>query len=395
MFNTRDQGPALEALRRSVRSGLLVLCLLSMGISLLERVVSGQFGPLALVVLTGLHVVIALGAVWLLGSTRAVRGPRPLDLAVWQTLVLALGSGSAWWTSEPFAFPNPVFGAAAALAGFVGTVPGFAGQAILIGASAVLPGPPGAAIDRVLEQGMACVAAWAASRAVLRGTLRVDVTVERLLEAERVASVSLAVRRDRLERMRVLHDTVLATLTAVARGLAIEPNRLPSRCAEDLDRLRGPDLLVLVDTDGRADISGHLVADAVHKVAHESAALGLSVRVAQVGTPEMTLPIASAEALVGGLAAALSNVWRHAGVTQAEVTLTWAADTVRLSVRDEGRGFDPHRPTTRLGLRESITARALAVGGAATVDSQPGAGTTIHVVVPTFAGSYSSHSMVL
>jgi hypothetical protein len=116
------------------------------------------------------------------------------------------------------------------------------------------------------------------------------VELDRLQEAQRVATVSLSVRRDRLERMRVLHDTVLATLTAVARGLAIERGRWSARCAEDLARLRGPDLLAFVQSDGRADIGGHLVADAVYKVARESAALGLDVRVFQVGAPALTLP---------------------------------------------------------------------------------------------------------
>jgi signal transduction histidine kinase len=63
-----------------------------------------------------------------------------------------------------------------------------------------------------------------------------------------------------------------------------------------------------------------------------------------------------------------------------------APATIRLSVADDGRGFDPERRARRaddghlgLTLLEELVAQA---GGTLTVRSQPGAGTTVALEVP-------------
>ena len=57
---------------------------------------------------------------------------------------------------------------------------------------------------------------------------------------------------------------------------------------------------------------------------------------------------------------------------------------VTLTVRDDGCGFDPLAPdvqSKRLGLT-SMRERADALGGAMTIESTPGGGTTVRVEVP-------------
>ena len=52
-------------------------------------------------------------------------------------------------------------------------------------------------------------------------------------------------------------------------------------------------------------------------------------------------------------------------------------------MRDRGRGFErDSSPTDRRGIAQSIEARIERVGGTATVDSAPGRGTEVHLVVP-------------
>lgn len=80
---------------------------------------------------------------------------------------------------------------------------------------------------------------------------------------------------------------------------------------------------------------------------------------------------------------ALRNVSRHAGVDQAEVSLT-ASDTAwELEISDSGRGFageaDGHG--RGVGLR-SIRERARLADATATVRSVPGGGTRVRVVMP-------------
>ena len=84
---------------------------------------------------------------------------------------------------------------------------------------------------------------------------------------------------------------------------------------------------------------------------------------------------------------ATSNVVRHADARQFTVRLTYLPDAVAMSVVDDGRGFDTERvvdsglPGSGMGLR-SIRERVRRENGQLTVDSTPGAGTTIEVRLP-------------
>jgi PAS domain S-box-containing protein len=79
----------------------------------------------------------------------------------------------------------------------------------------------------------------------------------------------------------------------------------------------------------------------------------------------------------------LTNVARHAGATQVEVTFERGDRNISIRVRDNGRGFsasDPRKPKTfgLMGLRE----RAGLLRGEARIESEPGRGTTIEVSIP-------------
>jgi signal transduction histidine kinase len=76
---------------------------------------------------------------------------------------------------------------------------------------------------------------------------------------------------------------------------------------------------------------------------------------------------------------ALNNVARHAHAESAWVDVKLASDVVRLSVRDDGDGFEP-RPAepTHLGM-QSIIERAEETGAELSLESAPGQGTEIVV----------------
>ncbi len=80
---------------------------------------------------------------------------------------------------------------------------------------------------------------------------------------------------------------------------------------------------------------------------------------------------------------ALRNVVRHAQADVVGVRLVREAGGVRLTVRDDGRGFDPERQdgTPSLG-RVSMRERVRQAGGTLRIDSAPGHGTTVTVWVP-------------
>jgi signal transduction histidine kinase len=84
---------------------------------------------------------------------------------------------------------------------------------------------------------------------------------------------------------------------------------------------------------------------------------------------------------------ALSNVRKHAGRTSVNIAIGRRADgTVRLEVRDQGRGFDPSEtaqggPGERVGI-SSMRERVAQLGGEFEVRSKPGEGTTVVAEIP-------------
>jgi signal transduction histidine kinase len=79
---------------------------------------------------------------------------------------------------------------------------------------------------------------------------------------------------------------------------------------------------------------------------------------------------------------ALTNVHRHSRAQQADVRLKQSDHTLRITVRDEGVGFNPAEVApSRLGLT-GVQERARLFGGAARIISAPGKGTTIDVELP-------------
>lgn len=81
---------------------------------------------------------------------------------------------------------------------------------------------------------------------------------------------------------------------------------------------------------------------------------------------------------------AMSNVVRHSGAGQVVLELRAAEGRVVLTIRDNGRGFDLEKVTGGAGLGLlHIRERVEALGGNFTIDSAPGQGTAISVLIPT------------
>lgn len=78
----------------------------------------------------------------------------------------------------------------------------------------------------------------------------------------------------------------------------------------------------------------------------------------------------------------LRNISKHARAKDVEITLGRENDTLRLLVRDSGKGFEPDRiPKGGLGLA-SMKERVRFINGTLSVRSAPGSGTDIEVRVP-------------
>ncbi len=79
---------------------------------------------------------------------------------------------------------------------------------------------------------------------------------------------------------------------------------------------------------------------------------------------------------------ALSNAGHHAEATLVWVQTALSTDAFRMSIRDNGRGFDPLKTDTeRFGLA-GMRERAALVGGQITIESEPHRGTSVLLTLP-------------
>lgn len=198
--------------------------------------------------------------------------------------------------------------------------------------------------------------------------------------ADRAASeqyVILSRNIERREQERLLHDTVLNTLTALARAGADDVAEMVSRCRQDV--------LLIEAALGEPVDPGYREGDlsaGVRAVAADMRARGMAVHVTVTGDEARGVPATVVTALAGATREALTNVAEHSGTEEAWVEVN-LAEPVQVTVRDQGAGFDQARvDPLRLGLRRSITERAADCGGQASIWSAPGHGTTVRLCWP-------------
>lgn len=102
---------------------------------------------------------------------------------------------------------------------------------------------------------------------------------------------------------------------------------------------------------------------------------------------DLAIPVRRISATMGDnvyriIQEALANAAKHSKTTQAEVTIYAENDQLHAVIRDSGIGFDfANRDSSRLGLL-GIRERAELLGGRFEVETQPGQGTQIKVIIP-------------
>jgi signal transduction histidine kinase len=216
-------------------------------------------------------------------------------------------------------------------------------------------------------------------------------SIGRAHRAERQASELEAQRR---QSARLLHDTVLATLTLLAHsGVGVKPEALREQAGDDARLLRQLRLgsnptpppegepFLSTATSPIPVMDEPVLGTTLESVQQRFSRMGLQV--SWHGTGQVLLPSEVLDAFLLALAECLENVRRHSGVTEAHVTITEDDTIVRALVTDSGVGFDINNiDDAKLGFTESVVARLRDVGGNARLFSSPGSGTTVVLEVP-------------
>ncbi|MBI4296553.1 MAG: GAF domain-containing protein [Chloroflexi bacterium] len=95
---------------------------------------------------------------------------------------------------------------------------------------------------------------------------------------------------------------------------------------------------------------------------------------------------------------ALTNVRKHSEATRATVTFQHLGNDLKVSIVDNGRGFEPTRlPSTgwpRFGL-QTMRERAEAIGGTLRLDTAPGKGTRVEIQLPVHTLKEGKHTVEL
>ncbi|ROQ07391.1 MULTISPECIES: sensor histidine kinase [unclassified Curtobacterium] len=229
---------------------------------------------------------------------------------------------------------------------------------------------------------IAVVAVWI-SRSIPRVARRIY-SIGTAHRAERQASETEAQRR---QGARLLHDTVLATLTLLAHsGVGVSEQAMREQAAEDARLLRHLRLGATPQPSQSGDYSltreeESPLGQTLESVKQRFGRMGLEV--SWHGTGQVLLPSHVLDAFLLALGECLENVRRHAGVGEAHVTIVHDNDMVRAMVTDSGVGFDLTTVSAeRLGFKESVVSRLREVGGDAKLFSAPGSGTTVVLEAP-------------
>lgn len=366
-----------------VRSAVVCLCLQRVSYLVVAAVtgffvasrdapVAGWYGLLVVV-----HVV---WAAWLL--TEAWRRQRFRTLLVWLDIGLAVVAEFllAW-----LAATDPVLAtvdyrtkmdmAAATLAGAALTRGSAVAAIGVLGAgrlgSAWLAGGGEIAEPAVVIYTINSYVWWAAVAWALVRFLRLQADRAQRATARLIAVESRrAAEAERVAQRRRLHDTVLATLTAISRGgLDHRTTEVQQRCAREAEYLRR-----IVRAEGDSEIG---LGAALGDVIEDAEALGLTVRYAGDRT-DGQVPPEVVKAFVGATREALNNVLLHSGETNAWVTETTEDGGTVVRIVDRGRGAVAGLGGGR-GVRDSIVARLHSVGGHARIDTVAGEGTCVEL----------------
>lgn len=195
-----------------------------------------------------------------------------------------------------------------------------------------------------------------------------------------------AAERERLARE--IHDTLAQGFTSIvtlAQAIESEVDTDPAAArrhaglAARTARDNLTEARAMVAALAPADLTAGSLVDAVRRQADRLAdETGLTVKY-EVDGPLPALGMASEVVLLRGAQEALNNVRRHAAASAVSVRLSVVDDAVRLSVRDDGAGFDPDH-ADGFGLR-GMRSRAEQVGGRLSVRSGP-SGTELTLEVP-------------
>lgn len=222
-----------------------------------------------------------------------------------------------------------------------------------------------------------------------------SIAVERARLYARSAQLGAVEERNRLARE--IHDTLAQGLAALALRLETADALLEAGAHTDQVAQAIRQALALTRANleearrsvldlRAAPLEGRSLVEALAALAAEGAAGEASPIVFEAAGGSRPLPVRVEVGLYRIAQEALTNVFRHAAAQRVTVQLVTTPGEIRLTIVDDGRGFDPAEVSgDRFGLI-GLNERARLLGGRLRLESSPGTGTRLEVEVPLEAG---------
>lgn len=343
-----------------------------------------------------LRAALVVGHLVLAGCALLVASGR---LPAWTVMTLAYAAFVADWASV--ASPdNPLLLASCWMANLAAGLPTFLmrGRTALVWPVGVAVVVPVLMVLTVPDSGSTLPPAVAATTLAIMVASRFGVTFlldlarradaeHELADAEHHAvEVRRAASRRAAEDARLLHDTVINTLGALANGggATTDLDAVRARCARDVATLEA------ITDDAELPLAGHGIRHGLYASGIRIVHTGVTDD--ELARREALVPPAVLEALARATGELVRNAEKHSGAAEVRVDVQVRPSGLVVTVSDDGVGFDGLAPSGR-GLAESVLGRLSDTGVDVELVSTPGFGTRV-TLTWTMAGSPSAPAEV-
>jgi signal transduction histidine kinase len=224
-------------------------------------------------------------------------------------------------------------------------------------------------------------------RQVEERSLQLTTEVRRHEQSER----QRALDADRARIARDLHDELGASLTEIGllaqAGSGASPTlekagqrfrAIRDKAAETVKSLDVIVWLINPRKDTLFSLANYVASYAEEYLSASSIACHLKI---PIDLPPLPLTAELRQNLFLTIKEALTNVVRHARAHQVEIQMTLDGEQLKVTVADDGRGFDTSVPVAGNGL-VNFGDRLTRLGGHCDIVSRPGHGTTVSLCVP-------------
>lgn len=245
------------------------------------------------------------------------------------------------------------------------------GLAVVVGAAAIIIyNRPDFSAANLLFTPLLFALAWLGGFVVRQRAEQAEEAEERAAQAERErdAAARIAVAEERARIARELHDVVAHAVSVMVLQTGAVRHKLPGALADEADALRGVEktgrtalaemrrlLGAMRREDEDAELGPQPGLDALDGLLDEVGRSGLPVRL-HVDGERFALPPAIDLSAYRIVQEGLTNALKHARATQADVTLRYAPDELRIDVKDDGPGSAPPDDAGHglVGIRERV-----------------------------------------